>query len=436
MILDTEVRDFTVLTGIHEYGVRELTVAASGLDATGDCLIAIYVPDGPLTAAAVLFVERRKLDAMLLHAETPRAQAEAWAGAAGCSHLLTGLANGSNLRFNLEVCGARKEKREPGPARITLLTSGTTGEPKRITHDWESLRASVARRPTLQRARWMSLYPLSRFAGFNALLHATYNDGTLIVPVSLRPYSIIEEIKRRGPTHVVGTPTLWRSLLMALPTGSSALKSVRQITLGGEVVDQQILNALACAVPHARLTHIYASTELGVCVTVSDRLAGFPREWLDKADKATQLKVRDGQLWIKRNKPPSSKAPGDQDDWVATGDMAEIKGGRVFVKGRCSDILNIGGGKVVPAEVEERLLEVPGVVAARVTGRGNSISGTIVAAEIVGTSGIDERALRRSLILHCRTCLPAFAVPRLISFVNSLPATASGKLSRHFGVDP
>jgi acyl-coenzyme A synthetase/AMP-(fatty) acid ligase len=115
--------------------------------------------------------------------------------------------------------------------------------------------------------------------------------------------------------------------------------------------------------------------------------------------------------------------------------VAEVRDGRVFVKGRFSEVLNIGGGKVLPAAVEERLLEVSGVMAARVTGRRNSISGMIVSAEIVGASGMNEEVLRTAVILHCRACLPAFAVPRIIAFVDSLPTTPSGKLSRDCRVD-
>lgn len=420
-------RHFTVIAGEKEYPVRELLRAADELDSAAANLVGIQVPDGPLTAAALLWVQRVNADAVFLHAEIPIARAVELARRLECSHLLTGSVDGHCLRLTLTPCESVAAKREPGPCHIGLLTSGTTGVPKRIEHTWDSLAASVAVRLELRGARWISLYPLTRFAGFNTLLHALYNDATLIVPRAIQPSVIIEEIRRTLPTHASGTPTLWRNLLMAASSDLQILSSLRQITLGGEVVDQQILSALKSAAPRVRLTHIYASTELGVCVSVSDGLAGFPVEWLDNGVKATQLQIRDGELWINRSNSSALLATSP-DGWAATGDIVEMRGGRVHITGRRTDVLNIGGAKVLPSEVEERLTEVPGVIGARVMGRRNSISGAVVAADIVGEPGMDQAALRTALFRHCRACLPAYAVPRIITFVNSLPITASGKI--------
>ena len=216
---------------------------------------------------------------------------------------------------------------------------------------------------------------------------------------------------------------------MAVSSDFQILSSLRQITLGGEVVDQQILSALKSAAPHVRLTHIYASTELGVCVSVSDGLAGFPLEWLDNGNKSTQVQIRNGELWINRRNLSASFVTSP-DGWATTGDIVEVRGGRVHIKGRRTDVLNVGGAKVLPTDVEERLAEVPGVIGARVVGRQNSISGTVVAADIVGAPGTDQAALRTAPFRHCRACLPAYAVPRIIAFVSSLPTTASGKILR------
>jgi acyl-coenzyme A synthetase/AMP-(fatty) acid ligase len=169
---------------------------------------------------------------------------------------------------------------------------------------------------------------------------------------------------------------------------------------------------------------------------VSDGLAGFPVEWLDNTEKSVQLQLRGDELWVKR---PTRSTDGElesSEEWTATCDLVEIQEGRVYFKGRRSDVLNIGGAKIVPAEVEERLSEVPGVLGARVTGRCSSISGTVVAAEIVGKTGLDENSLRAAIVRHCRACLPSHAVPRIITFVESLPMSASGKILRENSVEP
>ena len=217
---------------------------------------------------------------------------------------------------------------------------------------------------------------------------------------------------------------------MTLPPGARSLPSLRQITLGGEVVDQPILNALKAAAPQARITHIYASTELGVCAAVSDGQAGFPAEWLETNSKRVQLQLRGDELWVKRPGCSVGRQRESSEEWTATGDLAEIQGRRVYFKGRRSDVLNIGGAKVAPAEVEERLSEVPGVLGARVLGRRSSIAGTVVVAEIISEAGTDEKSLRATIMKHCRACLPSCAVPRIVTFVDSLPISASGKILR------
>jgi len=419
-----------VIAGGCEFSAEELAASTESLDPSGVGAVAICVPDGALTVTATLWAWHAEVDTVLLHAESSPSEAQSLAHRFGCSHLLTGNQESRRLRFSLTACEREIKARKSENQRITLLTSGTTGEAKPVTHNWEDLARSVSRRPELEHARWMSLYPLTRFAGFNTLLHAVWNRATLIVPRAVHPRAILQDIRETGATHASGTPTLWRNLLMAVPSGQDTLRSLRQITLGGEVVDQQILNALKFAAPEARLTHIYATTELGVCVAVSDGLAGFPASWLDNEEKRPQLQVRGDELWVKHLHGSGSGADADCDGWATAGDLVEVKDGRVYFKGRRGEILNIGGAKVLPAVIEERIGEVPGVVGARVKGLRNPISGAVVGAEVVGRSGTNEQTLRATILQHCRTCLPSYAVPRIITFVDSLPTSASGKILR------
>lgn len=425
-----EIAAFGVVAGGREFAFADLTAAAHGVDSSQVRSVAISVPDGPLTAAALLWVRRAGLDAVLLHADLRRTETEVLAQEMGCSHLLSGGADGNDLGLTLTTCEMAPQCRVNNRYGLGLLTSGTTGIPKLVTRDWQALELSVARGPQLQEARWMSLYPLTRFAGFNTLLHALCNEATLIIPRALQPSAILEDLCETSPTHISGTPTMWRNLLMTLPPGARSLPSLRQITLGGEVVDQPILNALKAAAPQARITHIYASTELGVCAAVSDGQAGFPAEWLETNSKRVQLQLRGDELWVKRPGCSVGRQRESSEEWTATGDLAEIQGGRVYFKGRRSDVLNIGGAKVAPAEVEERLSEVPGVLGARVLGRRSSIAGTVVVAEIISEAGTDEKSLRATIMKHCRACLPSYAVPRIVTFVDSLPISASGKILR------
>jgi acyl-CoA synthetase (AMP-forming)/AMP-acid ligase II len=321
----------------------------------------------------------------------------------------------------------------PGEPCVQLLTSGTTGPPKKVSHTWSSLGASVVCRPDLRTAHWMSLYPLTRFAGLNTLLHAVLNETLLVVPSALTAPAILEDWARWAPTHLAGTPTLWKNLLMALPRDRSFTEPVRQITLGGEVVDQTILTALRRVFPGARLTHVYASTELGVCLSVSDGLAGFPRAWLGLEHRGVTLDVREHELWVRRRPNDGPADAAVRADWWPTGDLVEVRGDRVLFRGRRSNLINVGGAKVAPGDVEARLVEVPGVAAALVCGRRSSLAGAVLVAHLVLEPGAARDVVRKTALAHCQRALPPYAVPRIVEFVQRLPVAASGKVERETG---
>jgi acyl-coenzyme A synthetase/AMP-(fatty) acid ligase len=277
----------------------------------------------------------------------------------------------------------------------------------------------------------MTLYPTTRFAGLNTLLHGLANRAVLIIPTVVSPRCIGEHLARWLPTHLSGTPTLWRTLLMQVPLNGGWQDRVLQITLGGETVDQSILDLLGATFPRARITHIYASTEAGVCISVSDGRAGFPSAWLDNLARRVQLRISErSELLVRRSGPRSLLLERADGGWWATGDLVRIEGNRVFFLGRNSEILNVGGAKVSPAEVEACLAEITGVAASRVFARKSSIAGTLVAAEVVPAAGTEHDELRCRILQQCRARLAAYAVPRLIEFVTALPIAFSGKLER------
>jgi acyl-coenzyme A synthetase/AMP-(fatty) acid ligase len=319
----------------------------------------------------------------------------------------------------------------PAEAGLLLETSGSTGLPKSVLHSWASLLDSVAIRNELAESRWMTLYPVSRFAGLNTVLHASANRALLVIPTALTPHSIGDHLLTWRPTHLSGTPTLWRTLLMQVSLNGGWCERVFQITLGGETVDQAILDLLRRTFPQARLTHIYGSTEAGVCLSVSDGLAGFPAAWLDNEERHVQLRVdNSGELLVRRNGPRSNRLEEAVDGWWRTGDLVRAEGDRVFFLGRDSDIINVGGAKVSPAVVEACLMAVPGVAAARVFARKSSIAGSIVAAEVVPTQDAGQADLQLRIFQRCRAHLAAHAVPRSIQFVAELPVASSGKIAR------
>ena len=316
---------------------------------------------------------------------------------------------------------------------VVLFTSGTAGEPKAITHTWRSLAAGSRRASGLEGSRWLATYPLHLFAGTQVLLQVLLSRATLVVPPSSRPDEVSRCLEEEGVTHASGTPTFWRQLL-AFGTGSCFEKNrLAQITLGGEVADQQLLDELRSRFPKARIVHIYASTELGRLFSVSDAREGFPAAWLQSCPEAgTELRIRDGVLEARSARRMSGyfregvDRPGS--DWHRTGDRVVIEGDRARFLGRESETINVGGAKVDPARVEAALRCVEGVADLRVVARKSSLAGSLVALEVVLRPGADAASVRRGLVEMAKVRLGREERPRQIEFVERLAISSALKL--------
>jgi acyl-CoA synthetase (AMP-forming)/AMP-acid ligase II len=313
-----------------------------------------------------------------------------------------------------------------------MTTSGTTGIPKIVIHTLGSLARTVVRPHTpASRIQWGFLYDPTRFAGMQVVLQALIGGGTLVAPT---PTSSLADkiafLAKHKVTHLSATPTLWRQILM-FPKATDMV--LRQITLGGEIVDQTVLNVLSEKFPTARLTHIYASTEAGVGFSVSDGLAGFPASFCDVGSAGTGIKIRDDILWLKRSDKDltrPSPLPTDADGFMCTGDKTQQKGDRVFFLGRENGQINIGGVKVHPETIEHVIGQLPGVVLSRVSAISSPITGALVLAQVQLREGFEQKKMIDEIRAICRSSLPREAVPARIKFVESIELNAAGKITR------
>jgi acyl-coenzyme A synthetase/AMP-(fatty) acid ligase len=317
---------------------------------------------------------------------------------------------------------------------VVLFTSGTTGLPKAALHTWHSLAGRVRRRPELQGSSWLLTYHPSAFAGVQVFLHVLLNAPATLVLGEGSPAAVAALASRERVTHVSATPTFFRLLLAGTNPATLANLPLRQITLGGEVVDQTVLDAARKRFPQAQVTHIYASTEMGACFAVHDGAAGFPASYLDNESIGVVVAIVGGELCIRSPRAMQGYLDGaavqPAPALFPTGDLVEVSGDRVRFRGRRSERLNVGGNKVDPCEVEEAVREVPGVVSVRVSGLPSSVAGQLVRAEVVLETGAEPAAMRGSILAHCRTRLRPFKVPRQLEFVEHLDQTASRKIAR------
>jgi acyl-CoA synthetase (AMP-forming)/AMP-acid ligase II len=328
--------------------------------------------------------------------------------------------------------GAGAPEQPPPERPLLVLTTGTTGAPRGVRHDWSRVVRSASHIVPSPEQRWLLAYGLQQFGGLQILVQVTAAQATLIAPAPRRPREGLAAMRKHGADRASATPTFWRFLLAELRSDGGPVPALRQITVSGEAVPDHLLADLREMFPDARCSQIYAANESGPLRSVRDGRPGIPVSLLDGGDEADiAFKVVDDQLWVRSRIGMLGyygEPPVDPDAWRPTGDLVEIDDGRVMFRGRASDIINVGGVKVHPLPIEERIGSLPGVAIARVYGRPNAMTGAIVAVEVVGAPGADTEALDGAIRAACED-LPAAARPRSIRFVDAL-VTTGNKIAR------
>ena len=307
-------------------------------------------------------------------------------------------------------------ERNPELDRLWLLTSGSTGRPKRIGHSLGSLTTVAGNQMA---RRWLCPYSPGTYAWWQLVtLSLTLPDQDLVVvdPADLEQW--VRVAVEHRVTAVSGTPTFWRQTIIQSGDDLSQVP-LEQITLGGEPVDQAILDQLASLFSGARISWIYASSELGASIVVHDGRAGFPEEWLDHpAEGRPTLSVAGDELVI------ASPHHGlGLDGAIRTGDRVVVADGRVQITGRIdSDEINVGGAKASAGVVRGVLASHPAVAWANVRGRKAPIVGTVVVADVVlAPDQLDDQPSVQDLTEWCRRRLPDYAVPRMLRVLDSIP---------------
>jgi acyl-coenzyme A synthetase/AMP-(fatty) acid ligase len=320
-----------------------------------------------------------------------------------------------------------------------MLTSGTSGVPKIVSHSLEGLTGAIVADGPARGAPpvWATFYDIRRYGGLQIFLRAIIGGGSMVLSEPGEPIAdYVARLQARGVTHISGTPSHWRKLLMS---GSAAGFSPRYVRLSGEIADQAVLDGLRRAFPLASIGHAYASTEAGVGFAVNDGLEGFPATMLGESSDGVEMKVEDGSLRIRSTRAAhayvgqNAAALTDADGFVDTGDMVELRGDRYHFVGRRGGIINIGGLKVHPEEIEAVINGHAEVRMSRARSRRSPITGSIVVADVILADGCDASRsdeIRNKILADCRTHLASHKVPAMIKFVPSLDITAAGKLAR------
>lgn len=303
--------------------------------------------------------------------------------------------------------------------KITLFTSGTTGIPKKVNHDFKSITRFVKVSERNEKSIWGFAYNPTHMAGIQVFFQALLNGNSIIRLFGLDTKDIYTEIKNNGITHISATPTFYRLILPCTETFSS----VERITSGGEKFNEKIFKQLNQVFPNAKITNVYASTEAGTLFASQNDIFSVRPEY------ESLIHIENNELLIHSSLMGSTETKVDE--WYNTGDVIEIVSQMPlkfrFVN-RKSEMINVGGYKVNPLEVEEAILTLTGIKNVRVYSKSNSVLGNIICCEVVANSNqITESSIRTFL----QSKIQEFKIPRIIRFVEELSTTRTGKLKRN-----
>ncbi len=322
--------------------------------------------------------------------------------------------NGINNKAEL----IEKIKKSTVKWKIQLFTSGTTGLPKKAIHSFASITRLVKYTDKSHEIVWGFAYNPTHMAGLQVFFQALLNGNTIIRLFGLSPKEIFSNIEEFGITHISATPTFFRMLLPC----NCYFPKVKKITTGGEKFNSVVSKDLKNIFFNASITNIYASTEAGSILVSNNDIFTI------KDDFKQFIKIIDNELLIHFSMMGVSETSNDE--WYFTGDLVDIISDNPLsfkFTSRKNEMINVGGYKVNPNEIEEYILLIPGIKLARVFAKSNSVLGNIICCDVVKiVPEISEIEIREFL----KSKIQPFKIPRIISFVESIQITRTGKTKR------
>jgi acyl-CoA synthetase (AMP-forming)/AMP-acid ligase II len=308
-----------------------------------------------------------------------------------------------------------QEIEHPG---LILFSSGSTGKPKAMVHDADRLLQAFEKK----RARNLSILIFLLFdhiGGLNTLFNGLASGAKIVIPNSRKPQTVATAIEQHSVKLLPASPTFLNLLLLSGACQTNDLSSLRFVTYGTEPMPESLLKRLRETFPNTHFIQTFGTSETGISQTVS-RASDSTQIKIDDPD--TEYKIVEGELWLRsRNQILGylnhEMSRFTKDGWFKTGDsVEESSDGYLTIVGRREDMINVGGEKVTPSEVESILMEISEVADCLVYGEHNAITGQNVAAQIIPRAKTDLPALKRRIKKHCRKSLSPYKVPARIIF--------------------
>lgn len=304
--------------------------------------------------------------------------------------------------------------------KVGIFTSGTTGLPKKFDHTLRSLLRNIKVSPKHKNDIWAFAYNCTHFAGVQVLLQAVLNTNTIVNVFGENAQKANELIEQYKCNCISATPTYYRNFIL---TDNKTNELMHNVTFGGEKFSNTLLKKVKQKFPNARIRNIYASTEVGSLLSGKDETFTIPdnmRDLVKISQNCHLLLHRDLVLHTVVD-----------EEWYDTGDIVSMnEDGSFKILSRDSDFINVGGYKVNPLEVEDVIMQVPGVIDTVVYGRDNSVIGKLLVADVVASDDTDFKALKKEITSKIKNELQAYKLPRIIKSVSEIKRSRTGKKVR------
>jgi len=307
-----------------------------------------------------------------------------------------------------------RERHHPG---LVLFTSGSSGVPKGALHDLSKLLVKfTSRRKSL---RTINFLLFDHWGGLNTLFHILSNGGCVVTLENRTADYVCEMIQKHRVELLPTSPTFLNLMMISRAYERHDLSTIKVITYGAEPMPESLLKSLVKTFPDIQFQQTYGLIELGVMRSKSENNGSL---WVKIGGEGFDVRVVEGLLEIKADSAMlgylNAPSPFTEDGWFMTGDSVEVKGDYFRILGRKSELINVGGEKVYPQEVENVIMEIDSIEDVLVYPEENALTGKIVCAKVSYKGNLSKIDVVKLIKSHCRTKLQYFKVPVKITVVD------------------
>jgi acyl-CoA synthetase (AMP-forming)/AMP-acid ligase II len=297
-----------------------------------------------------------------------------------------------------------------GHPGLVIFSSGSTGNHKAVLHDVAALLEKF-RKPR-QRKCTLTFLLFDHIGGFDTLMNTLASGGSVVTVAAREPELVCQAIEKYKVHTLPTSPTFLNLLLLSEAYGGHDLSSLQVIAYGTEPMPEITLKRLHESFPQVSLVQTYGMSEIGVLRSRSKDSGSL---WMKFSGEGFETKVVDGLLWVRTPTAMMGylNAPDlfDAEGWLNTQDVVDVDGEYLRILGRDSDLINVGGQKVYPAEIEDALLQMENVRDVAVYGEPNALTGQIVAARFNLHTPEEIGVFKRRLRAFCKGRLAPYKIP-------------------------